>query len=97
MSEYDINKEIKDKTALVISEIEELITLNKKEFQEDFFGLIFEIVGKHNLDIEEFIEMIEVYPTVKTSIGRVLLEQHYVDNIISQEVKESFYLREDLY
>ena len=96
MSEYELNKEIKDKTADVITEINDLIELNKDEFQEDFFNSMLEIVSKHQLDIEEFIEMLEIYPTIKAKIGRVLIEQHYVDSIITKEYKENIYLLEEL-
>lgn len=73
MSEYEINKEIKDKTANVITEINNLIKLNKNDFQEDFLTHMLEIVSKHQLDIEEFIEMLEIYPTIKAKMLECLL------------------------
>lgn len=97
MSEYNINKSIKETSAIVISEIEELLKLNTKEFQDEIFNEILEIISKNKLDIEEFIEIIDKYPSVKVNMGLALMEQHYVDNIVSSKSKDKILALKELF
>lgn len=72
-----LNKEIKDKTADIVTEILELFKSNDVQFQPEIFDSVIEIVEKHDLELEEFIDRLDDYPHFKSVMAKTLATQGY--------------------
>lgn len=91
MNNFEINKEIRDKVALCVSEVMGVINDHKygKEECTDMMDELEYILNFHDLHLDDFTEHLEKYPTVKYKLAEILAEHKYDSGLFVPKSEEA--------